>query len=69
MKPDNIFLDEHNNIKIGDFGLARALSPLVLNTPSYFGSIENAKNIELTGVAGTPLYLSPEQIKLGKCSD
>jgi len=28
LKPDNIFLDEKENVKIGDFGLARAFQKL-----------------------------------------
>ena len=28
-QPQNIFLDEHGNVKIGDFGLGRILGPLV----------------------------------------
>ncbi|OAF69849.1 hypothetical protein A3Q56_02399 [Intoshia linei] len=49
IKPANIFLDEEYNVKLGDFGLAKSL-------PS---SLEYA----LT-VAGTPNYMSPEQIKM-----
>ena len=45
IKPRNIFLDAHGNIKIGDMGLGRALGP-----QSVFA---------YTGV-GTPLYFSPE---------
>jgi NIMA (never in mitosis gene a)-related kinase len=41
-------LDENENIKIGDFGLGRALS-----SQSHFA---------YTGV-GTPLYISPEMVQ------
>eukprot|EP00698_Gefionella_okellyi_P002597 TRINITY_DN12432_c0_g1_i1.p1 TRINITY_DN12432_c0_g1~~TRINITY_DN12432_c0_g1_i1.p1 ORF type:complete len:812 (+),score=171.27 TRINITY_DN12432_c0_g1_i1:80-2515(+) len=45
IKPQNIFLDEHNNVKIGDFGLGR-----ILGSGSQFACT----------VIGTPLYMSPE---------
>ncbi len=45
IKPRNIFLDEHENIKIGDMGLVKILGP--------------QSNYAYTGV-GTPLYFSPE---------
>jgi len=45
LKPQNIFLDENENIKIGDMGLGRILGP--------------QSNFAHTGV-GTPLYFSPE---------
>lgn len=47
LKPANIFLDAQNNIKLGDFGLAR-----VLNENSTFAQTH----------VGTPYYMSPEQI-------
>lgn len=47
LKPANIFLDIQNNIKLGDFGLAR-----VLNEQSTFAQTH----------VGTPYYMSPEQI-------
>lgn len=47
LKPANVFLDESNNVKLGDFGLAR-----VLNHDTSF-----AKTF-----VGTPYYMSPEQM-------
>ncbi|KAJ3576814.1 hypothetical protein NP233_g162 [Leucocoprinus birnbaumii] len=44
LKPDNVFLDEHNHIKLGDFGLSKALSQ---------SSFANT-------YVGTPYYMSPE---------
>jgi NIMA (never in mitosis gene a)-related kinase len=45
IKPQNIFLDKDDNVKIGDMGLGRILGP--------------HSNFANTGV-GTPLYFSPE---------
>ena len=47
IKPSNIFLDINNNIKLGDFGLSRILSP---------------ENKFAYSHVGTPYYMSPEQI-------
>ncbi|XP_039982154.1 serine/threonine-protein kinase Nek2 isoform X2 [Xiphias gladius] len=47
LKPANIFLDIRQNVKLGDFGLAR-----ILNHDTSF-----AKTF-----VGTPYYMSPEQI-------
>ncbi|KAH9940387.1 kinase-like protein [Epithele typhae] len=44
LKPDNVFLDENNNVKLGDFGLSKALSQ---------ASFANT-------YVGTPYYMSPE---------
>eukprot|EP00697_Spironema_sp_BW2_P010956 gnl/Spiro4/26503_TR13188_c0_g1_i1.p1 gnl/Spiro4/26503_TR13188_c0_g1~~gnl/Spiro4/26503_TR13188_c0_g1_i1.p1 ORF type:complete len:611 (-),score=208.15 gnl/Spiro4/26503_TR13188_c0_g1_i1:45-1877(-) len=45
LKPQNIFLDEHDQVKIGDMGLGRIMGPQSI--------------MAHTGV-GTPLYFSPE---------
>ncbi|KAG7100016.1 hypothetical protein E1B28_001803 [Marasmius oreades] len=44
IKPDNIFLDENNTVKLGDFGLSKAL-PHTTFANTY---------------VGTPYYMSPE---------
>ncbi|KAJ3716687.1 kinase-like domain-containing protein [Lentinula raphanica] len=44
LKPDNVFLDENNSIKLGDFGLSKAL--LQTNFANTY--------------VGTPYYMSPE---------
>ncbi|KAI0779573.1 kinase-like domain-containing protein [Fomes fomentarius] len=44
LKPDNVFLDENNNVKLGDFGLSKALAQ---------ASFANT-------YVGTPYYMSPE---------
>jgi NIMA (never in mitosis gene a)-related kinase 2 len=54
LKPGNIFLDEHQNVKLGDFGLARILNP---------GSVFAQTHV------GTPYYMSPEQIQEKKYND
>ncbi|KAF5354292.1 hypothetical protein D9756_007362 [Leucocoprinus leucothites] len=44
LKPDNVFLDENNHVKLGDFGLSKALPQ---------SSFANT-------YVGTPYYMSPE---------
>ena len=53
LKASNIFLDDQNNLKLGDFGLAKNL-------------ISSTQNLK--GFAGTPIYLSPESITKGTTS-
>lgn len=47
LKPENILLDESMNVKITDFGFARALK----------------ENERLTELCGTPGYLAPETLQ------
>ena len=51
LKTTNIFLDEKNNIKLGDFGLAKNLCKI---------------EFSIGGMLGTPVYLAPEVIEHSK---
>ncbi|ORY87513.1 kinase-like domain-containing protein [Leucosporidium creatinivorum] len=46
LKPENVFLDNENNLKLGDFGLSKAMAQAAM-TQTY---------------VGTPYYMSPELI-------
>jgi len=48
IKPENIFISKQGRVKLGDFGLARAMNEL---------------SIRQTKVRGTPQYMAPEQIR------
>jgi len=55
LKPSNVFVDAHDNIKIGDFGAARVLS---------HSSEGRALTVTQSGlVLGTPNYMSPERAR------
>ena len=54
IKPSNVFLDNDNNVKLGDFGLS-----LMLNKEMNFAY----SNV------GTPYYMSPEQVDENKYNE
>jgi serine/threonine protein kinase len=77
LKPENIFLDESNNVKIGDFGLASLENKEDRDSVAAqiaLPSIEKLSSGESEGSGmkrmhsfniGTPMYTSPEQEKAG----
>ena len=56
LKPENIMVDEHDNIKLIDFGIAGDAAARRLTYANF------------TAALGTPDYISPEQVK-GKRGD
>ncbi|MFP5249014.1 MAG: serine/threonine-protein kinase, partial [Acidobacteriota bacterium] len=56
LKPENIMIDEHDNIKLIDFGIASDVGARRLTYT------------KITPAMGTPNYISPEQVK-GKRGD
>lgn len=56
LKPENIMVDEHDNIKLIDFGIASDAGARRLTYAKF------------TAALGTPNYISPEQVK-GKRGD
>jgi serine/threonine-protein kinase len=56
LKPENIMVDEHDHIKLIDFGIAGDMAARRLTYASF------------TPAIGTPNYISPEQVK-GKRGD
>ena len=60
LKPGNIFLTEHDGIKVVDFGLARVVGPTAGDATQGIG----ASPALIEHRAGTPGYMAPEQ-KLG----
>ncbi|KAJ3276553.1 Serine/threonine-protein kinase Nek2 [Terramyces sp. JEL0728] len=54
IKPENVFLDKFLNVKLGDFGLSRQISPGEEFAKTYVGTM--VRNL------GTPYYMSPELV-------
>ncbi|MCB9756362.1 MAG: protein kinase [Myxococcales bacterium] len=50
LKPDNILLEEGGRVVVSDFGIARLVSTVAATTA-------------VEGVAGTPAYMAPEQLR------
>lgn len=53
IKPSNILLDEHDNVKLADFGLA---------------CVQGGERHHVNKPVGTPFYMAPEMIKAHKTS-
>ncbi|MCJ1247866.1 hypothetical protein MMC30_005081 [Trapelia coarctata] len=56
LKPDNVFIDKSNNVRLGDFGLARPGDYQTLNKPTS----TPISNPALTMSIGTSIYVAPE---------
>ncbi|MBK7534480.1 MAG: protein kinase [Myxococcales bacterium] len=54
VKPSNLMIDQHGEVKVMDFGL-------VAGSPEH--GEDGAGSIEQTSLAGTPLYMAPEQAR------
>ena len=62
IKPSNVALNQRNEIKVLDFGLAKQIEPSGIETQRFGESTELTVTKTLEGViVGTPAYLSPEQ--------
>ncbi|MFH1378396.1 MAG: serine/threonine-protein kinase [Planctomycetota bacterium] len=57
IKPANLLLGRDGRVRVSDFGLAGAWSPIVPFSPSGVRSSSGA----IGQIAGTPIYMSPEQ--------
>jgi serine/threonine protein kinase/Flp pilus assembly protein TadD len=63
IKPSNIVINDHNQVKVLDFGLAKQLNEEPAHTADPNARTLLAMNTKSGIVVGTPLYLSPEQAK------
>jgi len=62
IKPSNVAINQRNEVKVLDFGLAKQIEPSGLETQRFGETPELTATKTLEGVVvGTPAYLSPEQ--------
>jgi translation initiation factor 2-alpha kinase 4 len=60
LKPVNIFIDSHDHVKIGDFGLATTNVIGGKNVTFDQGNDSMDADNDMTGQIGTALYIAPE---------
>ncbi|KAJ4844021.1 eukaryotic translation initiation factor 2-alpha kinase [Turnera subulata] len=60
LTPNNIFFDARNDIKIGDFGLAKFLKLEQLDPDATVATDTTGVSMEGTGLVGTYFYTAPE---------
>jgi serine/threonine protein kinase len=67
LKPSNIFqsLGNKNVLKVGDFGLVAGN----FGSPELSSKSGTRHKLTFSGQAGTPLYMSPEQLEHTRCTE
>ncbi|TFH61486.1 MAG: hypothetical protein E4G91_08075 [Candidatus Zixiibacteriota bacterium] len=63
IKAENILIDEHDEPKILDFGLAKAIEPLQMEGAPASGETVRKQLTTAGTVVGTVSYMSPEQVR------
>jgi eukaryotic-like serine/threonine-protein kinase len=63
IKAENILIDEHDEPKILDFGLAKAIEPLQMEGEPASGETVKKQLTTAGTVVGTVSYMSPEQVR------